>query len=49
MLTSPVRKKQEWLKAMLKARSRTVLTSGGLNPLLDGGGVDQSVFAKAFV
>ncbi|MCK5353600.1 MAG: caspase family protein, partial [Methyloprofundus sp.] len=42
-------KKQEWLKAMLKARSRTVLTSGGLKPVMDGGGGDHSVFAKAFI
>lgn len=42
-------KKQEWLKAMLKARSRTVLTSGGLKPVMDGGGGKHSVFAKAFI
>ena len=41
--------KSEWLKAMLKARSRTVLTSGGLKPVMDGGGGDHSVFAKAFI
>ena len=42
-------KKTEWLKAMLKARSRTVLTSGGLKPVMDGGGGDHSVFAGAFI
>ncbi len=42
-------KKSEWLKAMLKARSRTVLTSGGLKPVMDGGGGDHSVFARAFI
>jgi len=42
-------KKQAWLKAMLKTRSRTVLTSGGLKPVLDGGGGNHSVFAKAFI
>lgn len=42
-------KKAEWLKAMLKARSRTVLTSGGLKPVMDGGGGDHSVFASAFI
>lgn len=42
-------KKTEWLKAMLKARSRTVLTSGGLKPVLDGGGGEHSVFAQAFI
>jgi len=42
-------KKQAWLKAMLKTRSRTVLTSGGLKPVLDGGGGNHSVFAKALI
>jgi TPR repeat protein len=42
-------KKSEWLKAMLKAKSRTVLTSGGLKPVMDGGGGDHSVFARAFL
>lgn len=42
-------KKQQWLKAMLKTRSRTVLTSGGLKPVMDGGGGSHSVFAKAFI
>jgi hypothetical protein len=43
------RQKQEWLKAMLKSRSRTVLTSGGLKPVMDGGGGQYSVFANAFI
>jgi hypothetical protein len=42
-------KKSEWLKAMLKAKSRTVLTSGGLKPVMDGGGGDHSVFANALI
>lgn len=42
-------KKSEWLKAMLKSRSRTVLTSGGLKPVMDGGGGQHSVFADAFI
>jgi len=42
-------KRKEWLKAMLKTRSRTVLTSGGLQPVMDGGGGNHSVFAKAFI
>ena len=42
-------KKSEWLKAMLKGKSRTALTSGGLKPVLDGGGGDHSVFANAFI
>ncbi|WP_341326988.1 caspase family protein [Methylotuvimicrobium sp. KM2] len=42
-------KKSEWLKAMLKARSRTVMTSGGLKPVMDGGGGEHSVFAASFI
>jgi hypothetical protein len=34
---------------MLKARSRTILSSGGLKPVLDGGGGKHSIFAKAFI
>lgn len=35
-----------WLKLMIKTRSRTVLSSGGENPVLDSGGGDHSLFAK---
>ena len=38
-----------WLKSMAEKRSRTVLSSGGLQPVLDTGGGDHSVFAKAFL
>lgn len=38
-----------WLKALAKARSRTVLTSGGVQPVLDGGGGAHSIFAKSFL
>jgi TPR repeat protein len=38
-----------WLKALIKARSRTVLTSGGLQPVVDGGGGKHSIFAKYFI
>ena len=41
--------KLEWLRVMTKARSRTVLTSGGLQPVLDQGDGGHSVFAKAFL
>jgi hypothetical protein len=34
---------------MARKRSRTVLTSGGLEPVLDAGGSGHSVFAKAFL
>ena len=36
----------EWVKLMADKRSRTVMTSGGLEPVLDSGGGDHSVFAK---
>ncbi len=39
----------EWVKAMIKTRSRTVLTSGSLKPVMDGGGEGHSVFAKALI
>ncbi len=42
-------KKAEWIKLVLKAKSRMALTSGGLNPVLDGGGGGHSVFAKALI
>ncbi len=40
---------EKWLKVMAKTDSRTVLTSGGLKPVLDGGGGKYSVFAKEFI
>jgi hypothetical protein len=41
--------RSHWLKTIAKMRSRTVLSSGGLAPVLDGGGGSHSVFAKAFL
>jgi hypothetical protein len=41
--------RQNWLKIMTEKRSRTVLTSGDLQPVLDGGGGGHSVFAKALL
>ena len=38
-----------WLTRMAVRRSRTALTSGGLEPVLDAGGSGHSVFAKAFL
>jgi len=38
-----------WLDVMTDVRARTVLTSGGVRPVLDSGGGDHSVFAKAFI
>ena len=40
---------KKWLKVMAKTPSRTVLTSGGISPVLDSGGGKHSVFAKAFI
>ncbi|HXH04684.1 MAG TPA: caspase family protein, partial [Candidatus Competibacteraceae bacterium] len=42
-------KRRAWLKLMINTRSRTVLTSGGLKPVLDSGGGNHSVFARAFL
>ena len=39
----------EWVAAMDDVRARTVLTSGGVRPVLDIGGGEHSVFAKAFL
>jgi len=38
-----------WLDVMTDVRARTVLTSGGVRPVLDSGGGEHSVFAKAFI
>ncbi len=42
-------KRLAWLKRVAVKRSRTALTSGGLEPVLDKGGGGHSVFAKAFL
>lgn len=41
--------KQKWLEEMASGRSRTVLTSGGLEPVLDAGAGEHSVFAQSFI
>jgi multidrug efflux pump subunit AcrA (membrane-fusion protein) len=38
-----------WLRSIAKSRSRTVLTSGGVKPVLDGGGGEHSVFAQILI
>lgn len=38
-----------WLVRMAQRQSRTALTSGGLEPVLDSGGGQNSVFTRAFV
>ena len=41
--------RQAWLSRMAGKRSRTALISGGLEPVLDAGGGEHSVFARAFL
>jgi uncharacterized caspase-like protein len=38
-----------WQSLLAEKRSRTALTSGGLAPVLDGGGGAHSIFANAFL
>jgi len=45
----PTELREEWVEVMLEARARITLTSGGLEPVLDGGGGSHSIFAKAFL
>lgn len=42
-------KRAKWLKAMSARKGRTVLTSGGVAPVMDAGGGGHSVFANAFL
>ncbi len=39
----------EYISRIAQKKSRTVLTSGGLEPVIDSGGGNHSVFAKAFL
>ena len=39
----------DWIRLMAGKRSRIVLSSGGVQPVLDGGGGKHSVFAQAFL
>ncbi len=42
-------RKKNFLSRLSKKKARTVLTSGGLEPVMDSGGGKHSVFAKAFI
>ena len=44
-----VEARNRWLQIMAANPARVVLTSGGLEPVLDGGGGGHSVFANAFI
>jgi len=39
----------DWLETIVKKKARTALTSGGLEPVLDSGGGNNSVFANSFL
>jgi uncharacterized caspase-like protein len=41
--------RKAWLERLLEKRSRTVLSSGGLEPVADSGGSGHSVFASALL
>ncbi len=41
--------KVKWYRTMSKARARSVLTSGGLKPVLDQGGGGHSIFTRALL
>ncbi|MEO1574027.1 MAG: caspase family protein [Pseudomonadota bacterium] len=43
------REKTRYYQSLLGSQSRTALTSGGLAPVLDGGGGEHSVFAAQFI
>src|SRR5262249_34118944 len=43
------REKAAWLRRIAGKRARTVLSSGGIEPVMDSGGGEHSVFAKAFL
>ncbi|HED34730.1 MAG TPA: hypothetical protein ENJ08_11040 [Gammaproteobacteria bacterium] len=40
---------KEWIEVMTTTPARMALTSGGVQPVIDGGGGKHSVFAKAFI
>lgn len=47
--TQSVELREKWARQMLRVKSRTVLTSGGLKPVLDKGEGKNSIFAQSFL
>jgi hypothetical protein len=47
--TMPADQWAGWVRTMVNGRSRTALTSGGLQPVADAGVGDHSFFARAFL
>jgi len=47
--TIPAAIQKKWIELMAKSRSRTVLSSGGVQPVLDEGSNNHSIFANAFL
>lgn len=45
----PAERGPDYLRRLAEKRTRVVLTSGGLEPVMDGGGGGHSVFARAFL
>jgi len=45
----PENKREKWLNFMINRKARTVITSGGVKPVLDSGGGNHSVFANALL
>jgi len=45
----PPAQQKEWLETVMGLKARTVLTSGGVEPVLDIGAGEHSIFAKAFI
>ncbi len=48
-LSIPEENRNEWIMTLAQVRARTVLTSGGVQPVPDSAGGNHSVFAKAFL
>jgi TPR repeat protein/uncharacterized caspase-like protein len=45
----PEDKKEKWLNFMMNRKARTVMTSGGVEPVLDSGSGNHSIFASALL